>query len=112
MLSLYTEQITKDYYACRLDKERLILLSHLSQQQSLEVLEAHLSLARVMESSQIHVKQSVERELMLRTADMEKHICEMLDQNRKAIRFSLMEAAEQITPYDVEESQRANAQRI
>ena len=87
LLSVYTEQqITKDYHACRLDKERLILLSHLSQQQSLEVLEAHPSLARVMESSQIHVKQSVERELMLRTAEMEKHICEMLDQNRKAIR--------------------------
>mgnify|MGYP000716360246 FL=1 len=106
LLGIYTEQITKDYHACRLDKERLILLSHLSQQQSLEVLEAHLQLARVMESNQIHVKQSVERELMLRTAEMEKHICEMLDQNRKAIRFSLMEAAEQITPYDVEDMKK------
>ena len=104
--SIYTEQITKDYHACRLDKERLILLSHLSQQQSLEVLEAHLQLARVMESNQIHVKQSVERDLMLKTGEMEKHICEMLDQNRKAIRFSLMEAAEQITPYDVEDMKR------
>jgi hypothetical protein len=101
LLSLYIEQITKDYHACRLDKERLILLSHLSQQQSFEVLEAHLSLARVMESSQIHVKQSVERELVLRTADMEKHICEMLDQNRKAIRFSLMESQS-----DVEDMKR------
>ena len=108
LLSIYTEQITKDYHACRLDKERLILLSHLSQQQSLEVLEAeaHLQLARVMESNQIHVKQSVERELMLKTAEMERHICEMLDQNRKAIRFSLMEAAEQITPYDVEDMRK------
>ncbi len=48
LLSICTEQITKDYHACRLDKERLILLSHQSQQQSLEVLEAHLQLARVM----------------------------------------------------------------
>ncbi len=81
-------------------------MSHLSQQQSLEVLETRLQLTRVMESNQIHVKQSVERELMLRAADMEKHICELLDQNRKAIRFSLMEAAEQITPYDVEDMKR------
>ncbi len=76
---------------------------YLSQQQSLEVLEAHLQLARVMESNQIHVKQSVERDLMLKTGEMERHICAMLDQNRKAIRFSLMEAAEQITPYDVDD---------
>jgi hypothetical protein len=48
LLGIYTEQITKDYQACRLDKERLILLSHLSQEQSLEVLEAHLQLTRVM----------------------------------------------------------------
>ncbi len=108
LLSLYTEQVTKDYHACRLEKERLILLSHLSQQQSLEVLETHFQLTRVMESNQIHVKQSVERELMLRTTDMEKHICEMLDQNRKAIHFSLMEAAEQITPYDVEDMKRVS----
>ena len=50
LLGIYTEQITKDYHACRLDKERLILLSHLSQQQSLEVLEAYLQLTRVIES--------------------------------------------------------------
>ncbi len=106
LLGIYTEQITKDYHACRLDKERLILLSHLSQQQSLEVLEAHLQLARVMESNQIHVKQSVERDLMLKTGEMERHICEMLDQNRKAIRSSLMEACETITPYDVHDMKR------
>jgi hypothetical protein len=61
LIGLYTDQITKDYQACRLDKERIILLSHLSQEQSMEVLEVHLQLARVMESNQIHVKQSVER---------------------------------------------------
>ncbi len=68
----YTEQITKDYQACRLDKERLILLSHFSQQQSLEVLKAHLRLTHVMESNQIHVKQSVERQIMLRNSEMER----------------------------------------
>ncbi len=106
LIGIYTEQITKDYQACRLDKERLILLSHLSQEQSLEVLEAHLQLTRVMESNQIHVKQSVEREMMLKTSEMEKHICEMLDHNRKLIRGSLMEACETITPYDVQDMKR------
>jgi hypothetical protein len=59
-----------------------------------------------MESNQIHVKQSVERELMLRTSEMEKHICEMFEQNRKAICGSLMEACETITPYEVQDMKR------
>ncbi len=74
------------------------MLSHLSQQQSLEVLEAHLQLTGVMEPNQIHVKQSVEREIMLKTSEMEKHTCEMLDQNRKNLRGALLEACETITP--------------
>ncbi len=80
---------TKDYQACRLDKERLILFSNLSQQQSIEVLETHLHLTRVIESNQIHVRQSVQREIMLKTGEMEKHICEMaLNQNRKVLRLT------------------------
>jgi hypothetical protein len=106
LLGIYTEQITKDYQACRLDKERLILLSHLSQQQSLEVLEAHLQLTRVMESNQIHVKQSVERDIMLKTSEMEKNICETLDQNCKNLRGALLDACETITPYDVQDMKR------
>ncbi len=79
------------------------MLSHLSQQQSLEVLEAHLQLTPVMESNQIHVKLSIERDIMLKTSEMEKHICEMLDQNRKNLRGALLEACETITPYDVQD---------
>ena len=106
LLNMYTEQISKDYQACRLDKERLILLSHLSQEQSIEVLEAHLQLTRVMESNQIHVKQTVERDVMLNTSEMEKHVYEMLDRNRKLIHSSLMEASETITPYDIQDMKR------
>ncbi len=61
LLGAYTEQITKDYQACRLDKERLILLSHLAQEQSIEVLESHIHLTHVMESNQIHMKENVDR---------------------------------------------------
>ncbi len=56
-----------------------------------------------MESNQIHVKQSVEREIMLKTSEMERHICETLDQNRKLLRGSLQEACEYITPDDVQD---------
>ena len=83
LIGMYTDQISKDYQACRLDKERLILLSHLSQEQSIEVLEANLKLARDMASHQIHVKQSVEQEIMRNHSEMEKHVFEMLERNRK-----------------------------
>ena len=106
LLGTYTEQISKDYQACRLDKERLILLSHLAQEQSIEVLESHIHLTHVIESNQIHMKENVEREVMLRTSEMEKHICYMLDQNRKAIRGSLQEACEFISPYDISDMKR------
>ena len=82
------------------------MLSHLAQEQSIEVLESHIHLTRVMESSQIHVKEEVEREVMMRNSEMEKHICEMLDQNRKAIRGSLQEACEFISPYDISDMKR------
>jgi hypothetical protein len=63
---MYNQQISKDYQACRLNKERLILLSHLSQQQSIEILELNLQLARVIESSQIHLQRSVESQILLK----------------------------------------------
>jgi hypothetical protein len=106
LISLYTDQISKDYQACRLDKERLILLSHLSQEQSIEVLEANLKLARDMGSHQIHVTQTVEQEIMRNHNEMEKHVFEMLERNRKLIHNSLMESCETITPYDTLDMKR------
>jgi hypothetical protein len=37
---------------------------------------------------------------------MEKHICEMLDHNRKLLRDSLQEACDCITPYDVQDMKK------
>jgi hypothetical protein len=37
LIKLYNDQITRDYNSFRLQKEQLVLLSHLSQQQSIEV---------------------------------------------------------------------------
>jgi hypothetical protein len=76
------------------------LLSHLSQEQSIEVLEANLKLARDMGSHQIHVAETVEQEIMRNHNEMEKHVFEMLERNRKLIHNSLMESCETITPYD------------
>ena len=106
LIGLYTDQITKDYQASRLDKERLILLSHLSQEQSKEVLETNLKVARIMESNLIHVTQTVGNNWMKNTCDMEKHIHDMLERNRAMILHSLMESTETITPYDVNDMQR------
>ncbi len=43
---------------------------------------------------------------MLNTSEMEKHVYEMLDRNRKLIHGSLMEACKTIIPYDVQDMKR------
>jgi hypothetical protein len=50
LIKLYTDQITRDYNAFRLQKEQLVLLSHLLQQQSIEVLEINLQLKFVFKN--------------------------------------------------------------
>jgi len=101
LIKLYTDQITRDYNAFRLQKEQLVLLSHLSQQQSIEVLEVNLRLQQALETTQIRLQKHTEDELLNNYGEMEKHLQMMLDRNRKAISASLREAAEGITPYDV-----------
>jgi hypothetical protein len=100
LIKLYTEQITRDYNAFRLQKEQLVLLSHLSQQQSIEVLEVNLRLQQALDTTQIRLQKQTEDELLRNYGEMERHLQMMLDQNRKAISASLREAAEGITPYE------------
>jgi hypothetical protein len=47
------DQATKDYHTSKLDKERLLLYAHLSQQQSIQVLELHGRLAESMDKSRL-----------------------------------------------------------
>ncbi len=103
LIKLYTDQITRDYKinAFRLQKEQLFLLSHLSQQQSIEVLEVNLRLQQALDTTQIRLQKQTEDELLHNYGEMERHLQMMLDQNRKAISASLREAAEGITPYDI-----------
>jgi hypothetical protein len=54
LLKLYIEQVTNDFNSFRLDKEKLILLAHLSQHQSIDVLQLNMKLAHLMESTQIN----------------------------------------------------------
>jgi hypothetical protein len=56
LLKLHMDQATKDYHAFKLDKERLILYAHLSQQQAIQVLELHGKLAESMDKSKLMIE--------------------------------------------------------
>ncbi len=64
LIKLYTDQITRDYNAFRLQKEQLVLLLHLSQQQSIEVLEVNLRLQQALDTTQIRLQKHTEDELL------------------------------------------------
>ena len=49
LIKLYTDQVTRDYYMFRLQKEQLVLLSHLTQRQSIELLEVNLKLLQMID---------------------------------------------------------------
>ncbi len=85
LIKIYSNQVSADYATCRLDKEKLIMLSHLSQWQSMEVLEVNLRLAQVMEANQTQLKTIVEDDLLRNVSEMEAHIQTMPDKNRDVI---------------------------
>jgi hypothetical protein len=74
LLRLYMDQIAKDFNSFRLEREKIIPLAHLSQQQSIDVLELNMQLADVMEVSQIHIDQSIGHQIDVNTSKMEKHV--------------------------------------
>jgi hypothetical protein len=49
LIKLYTDQVTRDYNMFRLQKEQLVLLSHLTQRQSIELLEVNLKLLQMID---------------------------------------------------------------
>jgi hypothetical protein len=61
LLKLYTDQATKDYHTSMLDKERLLLYAHLSQQQAIQVLELHGRLAESMDKSSLLIEKALLR---------------------------------------------------
>jgi hypothetical protein len=101
LIKIYSNQVSADYTTCRLEKEKLIMLSHLSQQQSMEVLEVSLRLAQVMGANQTQLKTIVEDDLLRTVSEMEAHIQTMLNKNRDIIRNAVREVSDSITPYSV-----------
>jgi hypothetical protein len=95
------EQATNDFNSFRLDKDKLILLAHLSQQQSIEVLQLNIKLADIMEQSQVQIEQSIGKPIDDNTSKMETHVKDILDQNRTLLRDYIREATDSITTYDV-----------
>jgi hypothetical protein len=100
-LKPYLEQATNDFNSFRLEKEKLILPAHLSQQQSIEVLQLKMKLADLMEQSQVQIEQSIGKQIDDNTSKMERHVKDILDQNRILLRNSICEATGSITTYDV-----------
>jgi hypothetical protein len=78
LIRLFLEQVTNDFNAFRYDKEKLILLSHLSQQQAIEVLELNMKLANMMEQSQVQIEQSISKQIDDNTSKMERHVKDIL----------------------------------
>jgi hypothetical protein len=101
LIKIYSNQVSADYTTCRLEREKLIMLSHLSQQQSMELLEVNLRLAQVMEANQTQLKTIVEDDLLRTVSEMEAHIQTMLDKNRDIIRNAVREVSDSLTPYSV-----------
>jgi hypothetical protein len=101
LVRLFLEQVTNDFNAFRLKKAKLILLAHLSQQQSIEVLQLNMKLADIMEQSQLHIEQSIGKQIDDNTSKMERDVKDILDQNRLLFRNAMREATDSITTYDV-----------
>jgi hypothetical protein len=60
LIKLYTDQFTRDYNMFRLQKEQLVLLSHLSQRQSIELLQVNIRLTSMIETNTMSLKTDVE----------------------------------------------------
>jgi hypothetical protein len=86
LIRLFLEQVTNDFNAFRLEKEKLILLAHLSQQQSIEVLQLNMKLADIMDQSQVQIEQSIGKNIDDNTSKMERHVKDILHQNRLLFR--------------------------
>jgi hypothetical protein len=88
-LRLYMDRVAKDFNSFKIEKGKLILLAHLSQRQSVDVLEMNMKLAHVMEASQIHIDQSIGKQTDNNTSKMKRRIKDILDQNRALLRNSI-----------------------
>jgi hypothetical protein len=101
LLKLYMDQATKDYHTSKLDKERLLLYAHLSQQQAIQVLELHGRLAESMDKSKLLIEKALGDRLEDTNDKLDKAIRLIMKQNQDVISNMLVEATTNITEFDV-----------
>jgi hypothetical protein len=63
-IKLYTDQVTRDYNMFRLQKEQLVLLSNLTQRQSIELLEVNLKLSEMIDLNREGLQVSIDEEVL------------------------------------------------
>ena len=105
-LQLYKNQITIDYDAFKLQKERVIMLSHLAQRQSADNLDLNLRMIQIAQSNEIQINKEVEDKVLQKTLDLENSISNTLIQHRELLRIHLKKLTDTITPYDVTDMER------
>ncbi len=105
LLKLYMDQATKDYHTSKLDKERLLLNAHLSQQQSIQVLELHGRLAESMDKSRLVIEKALGDRLEDTNEKLDKAIRLIMKQNQDVISNMPVEATKNITEFDVHDMQ-------
>jgi hypothetical protein len=99
------DQATKDYHTSKLDKERLLLYAHLSQQQAIQVLELHGRLAESMDNSKLLIEKALSERLEDTNDKLDKAIRLVMRQNQDVISNMLVEATKNITEFDVHDMQ-------
>jgi hypothetical protein len=105
-LKIYKNQITIDYDAFKLQKERVIMLSHLAQRQSADSLDLNLRMIQIAQSNEIQINKEVEDKILQKTLDLEHSISSTLIQHRDLVRIHLKKLTDKITPYDVTDMER------
>jgi hypothetical protein len=100
LIKLYTDQVTRDNNMFRLQKEQLVLLSNLTQPQSIELLEVNHRLSQMIDLNREGLQVSIDEEVLKTSAEMEKRMAPMFEQHRKFVGFATNKVADKITPYD------------
>ncbi len=106
LIKLYTDQVTRDYNMFCLQKEQLVLLSHLTQRQSIELLEVNHRLSQIIDLNTEGLKISIDEEFLKTLAEMEKKMTAMFEQRRKFVGFATTKLADKINPYDTNDMRK------
>jgi hypothetical protein len=107
LINLYTpDQVKRDYNMFRLQKEQLVLLSHLTQRQSIELLQVNHRLSQMIEINTESLKTVIDDEVLTQSTEMEKRMTTMFEGRRKLIVHAITSVAEKSTPYDTNDMRK------